>query len=494
MAEDDELPPLGRFYRSLLDLNVDGAPQEILEQALRLLVELTGASVGYIEVVDQSASSPLCWWAVLGCDERHVTEIQRTVSHGIVAQALAQGEVIATGSAVRDPRFADRESVRDNEIEAVLCAPVGRGEIAGVVYLQGDPTSFKVASERTQRHVSYFGRTITPFLRASLARVAQHEPAATGPFAQLIFHSQAMSDVVQRLQLVAPLDVDLLFSGATGVGKSLLARAVHGASRRVAGAFVELNCAAVPEPLFENELFGAEEGAHSSVPRGGIVGKVEAAEGGTLFLDEVAELTLAAQAKLLSLLQSRTYYPLGASRPRHADIRVIAASNVDLRSEVARKRFREDLYYRLNVMEVRVPPLSERVEDIPLLAARFVRVAAQRHGLGLRGLSPGGLRAVLHADWPGNVRELAHRLEAAVLNAHLRGATTVEARDVFDDGATDDEDGESLQEATRRFQKRYVLAALEACDWNVSEAARRLDVARSHAYNLMRLYGLERRS
>ncbi|MCZ7680860.1 MAG: sigma 54-interacting transcriptional regulator [Sandaracinaceae bacterium] len=226
----------------------------------------------------------------------------------------------------------------------------------------------------------------------------------------------------------------------------------------------------------------------------GSSGRSRAAEGGTLFLDEVAELTLAAQAKLLSLLQSRTYYPLGASRPRHADIRVIAASNVDLRSEVARKRFREDLYYRLNVMEVRVPPLSERVEDIPLLAARFVRVAAQRHGLGLRGLSPGGLRAVLHADWPGNVRELAHRLEAAVLNAHLRGATTVEARDVFDDGATDDEDGESLQEATRRFQKRYVLAALEACDWNVSEAARRLDVARSHAYNLMRLYGLERRS
>lgn len=493
MEGDDQLGPVGRFYRSLLDLNFEGAPEALLEAALRSLVELTGASVGYVEVTDLGGAAPLRWSALLGCDERHVGDIQRTISHGIVARALRDGDVVFTGSAVKDPRFLERKSVRDNDIESVVCAPVGRGELSGVVYLQGSADTFEVASPETKRHVEYFGRAITPFLEASVAHLRPPAPPiASGPFAPVVHRSRAMRELIDRLRLVAPLDVDLLFAGPTGAGKTLLARAVHGASRRAHGAFVELNCAALPEPLFENELFGAEEGAHSSVPRGGARGKVDAAQGGTLFLDEVGELSLGNQAKLLSLLQSRSYYRLGGVEPRAADIRVIAATNDDLRAAVAQKRFREDLFYRLDVFQVRVPPLAERVEDVPLLAARFIQVAAERHGLPVRGLSPSALRAVLHAHWPGNVRELGHRLETAVLNAHLRGATEVVTRDVFGANDGDLDDSPSLQEATRRFQKRHVLSVLEGCDWNVSEAARRLDVARSHVYNLMRVYGLER--
>jgi Nif-specific regulatory protein len=494
---DDDASPTIRYYRSLLDLNVEGAPEELLEEALRLLVQLTGAREGYIEV-DDAGSSSVQWSASFGCDPARVSEIRRTVSHGIMAHAIASGKVVVTAAAHSDPRFEDRESVRDNEIEAVICAPVGRDELRGVVYVQGGAESLK-PSEETEQHVAYFGRVLIPFVEANLARLRPAlEPHESGPFARVGSRSRTMRGVIERLRFASPLDVDLLFTGPTGVGKSMLARLVHGASRRAAAPFVEVNCAALPEALFENELFGAEEGAHSSVPRGGLIGKVEAAEGGTLFLDEVADLTLASQAKLLTLLQSRTYYRLGGHQPRRANVRVLAASNVDLLAQVAQKRFREDLFYRLNVLEVRVPPLSARVEDLPFLAAQLVRVATERHGLPPCRLSPGALRALLHADWPGNVRELAHRLESAALDAHMRGVSMIEARDVLVDGDAerDDErsdDDLSLQEATRRFQKRYLLSVLEASDWNISETARRLDVARSHAYNLMRLHGLERR-
>ncbi|MCC7542807.1 MAG: sigma 54-interacting transcriptional regulator [Deltaproteobacteria bacterium] len=490
---EDGLGKLGRYYRSLLDLNVEGAPEELLESALRLLVELMGAREGYIELDDLNASGSVQWCASHGCDAARVTEIQRTISRGIVAQTLASGEVVVTGSAVTDPRFQNRASVQDNAIEAVVCAPIARGDLRGVVYLQGSTQSLKVNVE-AQRELSYFGRAITPFLEANLTRLrpADGVPAG-GPFAHVRHRSRAMADVIERLRLVAPLDVDVLFTGATGVGKSLLARAVHGASRRAGGPFVEVNCAALPDALLENELFGAQEGAHSAVPRGGVVGKVEAADRGTLFLDEIGELSLVSQAKLLTLLQSRTYYRLGASKPSRADVRVLAATNAHLPSLVAQKRFRDDLYYRLNVLEVKVPSLAERVEDTPLLAAQLVRLAVERHALDVRGLSSAALRAVLHADWPGNVRELANRLESAVLNAHMRGSSLVEPRDLFPtEGDDASDEAASLQEAMRRFQKRYVLSVLEACDWNVSEAGRRLDVARSHVYGLMRLHGLKR--
>ena len=166
-----------------------------------------------------------------------------------------------------------------------------------------------------------------------------------------------MQEVVERLRLAAPLDVHVLLTGETGVGKTLLAQSMHAAGGRASGPFIELNCAAIPDALLENELFGADEGAHSSVPRGGVIGKVEAAEGGTLFLDEIGELSLSSQAKLLQLLQSHSYFRLGSPQERRADVRVVAATNLDLEHEVANKRFRQDLYYRLNVLQVRVPSL-----------------------------------------------------------------------------------------------------------------------------------------
>jgi Nif-specific regulatory protein len=237
-------------------------------------------------------------------------------------------------------------------------------------------------------------------------------------------------------------------------------------------------------------------GGHSTATRR-VEGKVAAAERGTLFLDEVAEMTPAAQAKLLQLLQEREYFPLGASHPVRANVRVIAATNTDLDAALAERRFREDLFYRLHVLPLRVPTLAERRGDILPLATHFCEHACTSHGLTRVGLSPAAADAIENAEWPGNVRQLAHAVEAAAIRASGEGARWVERRHVFPDADATDETAPSratMQEAMRRFQRRLLVDTLHDCNWNIVEASRRLDTARSHTYGLMRALGITRPS
>jgi Nif-specific regulatory protein len=223
---------------------------------------------------------------------------------------------------------------------------------------------------------------------------------------------------------------------------------------------------------------------------------VAAAERGTLFLDEIADLTLAAQSKLLHLLQTREYYPLGSAKPARADVRVIAATNVDLDVAVAERRFRQDLYYRLHVVPIRVPTLAERVEDIEALATYFCTQACTRNHLPVLRISRGALRALETAAWPGNVRQLANAIEAAAIRAAGEGAAQIEHSHVFPGDVACDEPSTrelTFQEATRRFQFGLLQEALETHEWNVTEVARRLDLARSYVYTLIRAFGLRRR-
>lgn len=317
--------------------------------------------------------------------------------------------------------------------------------------------------------------------------VASHEPkCANDPFAAICGTSAALAKVVERLRLAAPLDIPVLLTGRSGVGKTLLASVMHLASRRRAGRFVEINCATLPEALMENELFGSAPGAHSSAQRTGTKGKVDAAERGTLFLDEITELSIGAQAKLLQLLHSKTYYRLGGTELRTADVRIVAATNVDLESAIAEKKFREDLYYRLRVLQARIPTLAERCDDLVPLSLGFVAQATERHQLPRKTLSPGAIRVIQSAEWPGNVRELANRIEAAAIHAHLRGSDCIECEDIFpEDPEIQEQASLTLSEATRRFQRRYIRGVLLSTSWNIVEAARVLAVSRSHVYNLI---------
>jgi Nif-specific regulatory protein len=272
----------------------------------------------------------------------------------------------------------------------------------------------------------------------------------------------------------------------------MLARVIHNNSPRASGPFVELNCAAIPETLLESELFGAERGAHSTATRKA-QGKVAAAEGGTLFLDEIGELTAGAQAKLLQLLATREYHPLGAATPVRADVRIISATNANLQQRVAQRQFREDLYYRMHVVPVEVPGLETRREDIPELVEHFVAEACTRHKLAPLPVSPRALTACREAQWPGHMRQLAHAIEAAVIRAHGERALSLREHHIFPKAPVDTADAPTLAEATRAFQRRHIEQALESHDWNVSETARALDVTRSHLYNLINDLELKRR-
>jgi len=485
------------LYVGLLGLSDREHPEPFLDEALGLIVRVLGADQGYLEVFDPNEGPT--WWRAAGCSDEQVELIRTIVSRGIIQEALALGEAVVCPSAILDPRFRDRPSVQASQIQAVLCVPIGQSPPIGVLYLQGRRAggSFSPSEEERARA---FARHLGPLVEGLFIRSRQRKGDEVAPFRarlsieDVVGVSSSLARVLREVELVAPLDVAVLVTGETGTGKTQLARVIHENGRRRGRRFVELNCSAIPENLLESELFGALPGAHSSAMRR-IEGKVAAAEGGTLFLDEVAELTLPAQAKLLQFLHTKEYYPLGSSVSHTADVRIIAATNSDLEERVRERRFRSDLFYRLQVLSVRMPALSERRDDIAPLARHLCARAQRSHGLPERELSPGAIRAIEAVEWRGNVRELAHAIEAAAIRGAGEGAKTIEATHLFPVTAPSVSRAPlTFQEETRRFQAALVQRALQAADWNVAAAARTLDLTRAHLYNLIKAFGLSRRA
>ncbi len=486
------------LYVGLLGLNDREHPEPFLDEALGLIIGVLGADQGYLEVFDPNEGPT--WWRAAGCSDEQVERIRAIVSRGIIQESLAQGEAIVCPSAILDPRFRDRPSVQASQIEAVLCVPIVQSTPIGVLYMQGRRAGGSFSESEVDR-ARAFARHLGPLVEGLFIRSRQREGDEVAPFrarlriADIVGVSASLAQVLREVELVSPLDVAVLVTGETGTGKTQLARVIHENGRRRGRRFVELNCAAIPEQLLESELFGAVPGAFSGATRR--EGKVAAAEGGTLFLDEVGELSLPAQAKLLQFLQTKQYYPLGSSTPCTADVRFIAATNSDLDEKVREKRFRNDLFYRLQVLSVRMPALSERRADIAPLARHLCARAQRSHGLPERELSPGAIRAIEAAEWRGNVRELAHAIEAAAIRAAGEGAKAVEVTHLFGPVATAAAASRApltFQEETRRFQAGLVLRALEAADWNVAATARTLDLTRTHLYNLIKAFGLSRRA
>jgi two-component system nitrogen regulation response regulator NtrX len=301
----------------------------------------------------------------------------------------------------------------------------------------------------------------------------------------------------QQIRLMAPTNGRVLIYGESGTGKELIGRCIHAESLRRDRVFVELNCAAIPEAHIEAELFGYRHGAQPGGPPEQR-GTLERADGGTLFLDEVGDMSLAAQAKVLRVLQDGVVSRIGGSKTVEVDVRVLAATNKTLETEIAEGRFREDLFYRLNVVPVHVPPLRERREDIPLLVSHFVNVLTGREGVAPRAMAPDAVDRLAQLEWPGNVRELRNTIERLLILSSGPRITSddvgrlVGHRDTEQAGLGSLLDCKTFEEFKHAAERAFLLAKLREFDWNVSETARGLDMPRSNLYKKIERYGLTR--
>jgi DNA-binding NtrC family response regulator len=325
-------------------------------------------------------------------------------------------------------------------------------------------------------------------LRATRRLAAESSRLREQTLPELCAASRAMQGVLRLLEKVAPSDANVLVTGEHGTGKEVVARWIHAASSRAGRAFVAVNAGALAEGVFESELFGHVRGAFTDA-RADRAGCVEMADGGTLFLDEIGTMPAAQQAKLLRVLQTGEFHPVGSSRVRHADVRVVSATNVDVAAEVRRGAFREDLLYRLNTVEVCLPPLRERREDVPVLAGHFLVRSARRYGKALAGFAPAAAHALLEHPWPGNVRELEHVVERAVLLADADGRVDVEHLALRAPAV--EAPVLSVEALTLDAAEAYLIRrALERAGGNVVEAARALGLSRSALYRRLVQHGI----
>ncbi len=334
----------------------------------------------------------------------------------------------------------------------------------------------------------------------------------------LVGESPPMKHIQELIRRVAPTTGSVLITGENGTGKELVAHSIHALSSRYNKPFIEINCAAIPEELIESELFGHEKGAFTGATQLRR-GKFDLAHGGTLFLDEIGDMSLKTQAKILRILQEQKFERVGGAQTIQVDVRIVAATNKDLKSEIQKGAFREDLFYRLNVVPFVIPPLRDRREDTAALALHFLREFSTTHGRSPRTLTPEALQVLSSYGWPGNVRELKNLIErviiltseaeegkpitAATLLGHLKDeAQSVKVDEeplvVRETGASEDADsvpssagGRNLRDARQEFEKEFILKTLKENDWNVSKCAQILGIERSHLHRKIKSFGIE---
>ncbi|MBL8137966.1 MAG: sigma-54-dependent Fis family transcriptional regulator [Acidobacteria bacterium] len=312
----------------------------------------------------------------------------------------------------------------------------------------------------------------------------------------MVGESPVMRHLREQVLLAAPTNGRVLILGENGTGKELVARTLHAHSRRRTGPFVEVNCAAIPEELIESELFGHTKGAFT----GAVAdrrGRFEHAHGGTIFLDEIGDMSLKTQAKVLRALQEQAVQPVGGTATIRVDVRVVAATNKDLQEEIRAGRFREDLFFRLNVVPIFVPPLRDRMEDIPRLAEHFMATLAAEYGRRVKRFAPEAMARLQHYAWPGNVRELHNVIERLLIMVHDQTVTAEDLSFIDDGGAAAAAPGGAaagpatpLAEARDAFERGYILRVLAAHQGNISRTADALGVERSNLYKKMRAFGI----
>ncbi len=466
------LDALVRFSERLL--GATDVPR-LLDELLDALLEVTHADKGFVILLEDGemtvrAARKVARETIEGALER--------LSDSIIQRVVETGRPLVVADALHDAEWSGSSSVVNLKLCSVMCAPLmQKGDPFGVIYL-GNDNVVSLFDDRALEVLTVFAGQASLLLQNALLldslrreNVALKEAVSSRQYGELIGAGASMREVYRRIDKVAGTDISVLVSGETGTGKEVVAREIHRRSLRAAGPFVAVNCGAIPESLLESELFGHVKGAFTGAVATR-AGKFQVSHGGTLFLDEVGEMPASLQVKLLRALQEKAVTKVGDTRADPVDIRVIAATNKVLEEEIKRGAFREDLYYRLNVVAIPLPPLRDRGEDVVVIARWFLQRYAKEFGSRVRGFTPSALVAMRKYAWPGNIRELENRLKKAVVLAD-RALVSAEDLDLRPEIL---EPILPLAQAKDEFQKRYINEVLERNGGNRTKTAKDLGV------------------
>ncbi|MDD3642173.1 MAG: sigma 54-interacting transcriptional regulator [Candidatus Krumholzibacteria bacterium] len=495
----ERLTSVTRSMNSTLNLN------ELLAKIVDSIIALADTDRGFLML--RGRSGELEFRIARDRRERPLGETDFEVSTSIIDEVAEKGEPLFISDLNKNSRFKDQKSVLDLQLKTAVCLPLKvEDRVVGVIYTDASRLSVEIAEEdmpilgafAAQAAIAIENARLHGELVLSRERLAREnqelkaELSEKYEFSGIIGKSRQMQEIFGTVGKIAPFETTVLIHGETGTGKELIARAIHFNSPRKTKQLVTINCGAMPAELLESELFGHKKGSFSGATSDK-AGLFETANGGTLFLDEIGDMPTGLQVKLLRALQEGEIRRVGENVSRSVDVRVIAATNRDLAGDIKSGRFRQDLFYRLNVVPITIPPLRERKDDILPLALHFLEKYSAKMGKDAIEISPAALRLMLSGSWPGNVRELENMIERALATCGDSKRLTpehfpqIEAQEPARDESQIEK---SLKDKLRVMEKRFILDALERNEWKITRAAESLEVTRQHLHNKIRQYGL----
>lgn len=484
---------VANLYRLALDMASAKTLEDLAESVLAGLFEGVPAENGAIMAVKVGRDLEMLAHRSRDGKIRTYHKASQLVSNTV----LDTKEAVIADNVMNDPQYSLRDSIRELRAGSLICVPVIEDEhVIGLIHL------YSSASNRFSEDDLDYAVAVGRQMAGAWAQLRRQDEltntnrelkALFGLESELVGSSAALKNIESQIAKVAPTSATVLIRGESGSGKELVARAIHNSGPRREGPFVTLNCAAITESLLESELFGHEKGAYTGATEK-MIGKFEAADRGTIFLDEIGEMPASTQSKFLRVLEGHPFERLGGNNQIKVDVRVVAATNRPLESAVREGTFRKDLFYRLQVVEIRVPPLRDRLDDVPVLAEHFLKKFARETGRRIKGFTPEAVLKLQNYGWPGNVRELRNVVERAVA---LHDKPFLDGADLWLTTLDQSSSGQHVAivyrpQSLEDVEKRHIKETLKHTDWNKSRAAEILGIERSTLDRKIKAFGLQR--